>query len=426
MIIKELISFYRRNFKISLLMYVQITFFMVLISCFYSFLYDLDFEKNDMKKIYSGKAIYQIIDNYVNGDDYDKFINENDSLAKLKEFYNGLEKAQSFEYVTVADQHILLDNLNIEDRFVYGYENGKEIPIITMDDKYYKPVKSIQMNLKCAQYFNLKISDGSMWNENDFYCKEIMPILMGSSYKKIYKVGDIIHINYLNKNIKCIISGFLEESSKIYYMEQPEFYLDDYIIMPMINYDEPLSSTEENYQIMNYFNMVNGYLVIDNKKDSVYNMMKEVENIALTTGFDGYSFIGLNPHIKKYDDMINVLDENETLITLILKISCFLHILVILLLSFLQYEKEKFYYYCYIMQGASSYFIIMLKTFEIALIVGLSGATQIFILNSLMKIGEAASYMEAVKFGILIIISYVLLGSNLLLKNTELAMNRGE
>ncbi|RDU21839.1 hypothetical protein [Anaerosacchariphilus polymeriproducens] len=427
MLIKELILFYKRNLNICLFVYIQITIFMVLIGTFYSFIYDLDFENSDMKKMYEDNAIYQMIDNYVDGNEFNKFVVQKDSLSKLKNFYNGLENAESFHYITIANQHLLITDQSIPDKFAYGYANGMEVPSVNVDNKVYKPIKSLQINLNGAKFFNLKAAEGKVWNEEDFVIQNTMPIILGDSYHDIYKVGDKLHIKYLEKDINCIVIGFLEKNSKIFYQNNLEFYLDDYILMPMWNYImQPQSEFEARYQMMNYFNMINGYLVTKNNKNDINRMMQELESISKDASFDGYTFIGYNPHVKKYQDISVILQENKNLIKIILTMSCILNIILILFISYLQYKNERYYYNVFLIQGAKKSFIITLKFLEIMLIVLAAFLTQLYILNHLLKIGEFATYIKAGYIGVFVILSYVIFGTNLLLNNKELKIDKEE
>lgn len=427
MLIKELILFYKRNLNICLFIYIQITIFMVLIGTFNSFLFDLDFANSDMKKRYADHAIYQMIDNYMDGKEFNKFVSQKDSLSKLKNFYNGLENAKSFRYITIADQHILLSDQRIPDKFAYGYEDTTEVSTVNIDQQVYKQIKSLQINFNGVKFFNLKTAEGKMWSSEDFVRQKTMPIILGASYHGYYKVGDHLHINYLEKDIDCIVIGFLEKNSKIYYQNNLEFYLDEYVALPMWNERmQPQNEAEERYQMMNYFNMINGYLVTKNNKNDINEMLQELEGISAAASFDGYSFIGYNPHVRKYQDLSIVLQENRNLIRIILVISCILNVMLILLIAYLQYKSERYYYNVFLIQGAKKKFIIALKFFEIMILVLAAFLTQFYILNHLLQIGEFGTYMKAAYIGILIILSYVVFGTNLLFNKNELKIDKEE
>ena len=61
-----------------------ITLLLVFTGCLYSFLDAMNYEASGLKKVYEGKAIYQLIDNYCSGDDFDNFRQKSDSLEILK------------------------------------------------------------------------------------------------------------------------------------------------------------------------------------------------------------------------------------------------------------------------------------------------------------------------------------------------------
>lgn len=408
MLIKETGLYFKRNWKRSILIYVQITVFMLLIGVLFSFIQELDYTSEDMKKVYEGKAFYHMIDDYYSGDAFETFAEGEDSLQKLKKFYAALESADTFTYVTIADQHILTDDLTIQDKFIYGFEQSGESPVIPVDGRNYKPVKALQINEAGLQYFGLKADKGRILEHRDFACLDTIPVVLGSNYSGTYQTGDSFTVSYLNKNIECRVAGILEAGSKVYYMDTPEFYLDSYIIMPMTIMEEQPSGREEwDYQFRNYLNMVNGFLITDENEEASYAMVQELKDISAGTGFEGYTFIGQNPHVKKYDDLMLILRENRKLIQAVLLIAGFLNFVLILLISYLQGKEQHIYYYVFIMEGKQPSRILVCKLLEILLPVGAAYITHLAVLNSILIIGDYRSYIQALLLGGIVAAGYV-------------------
>lgn len=408
MLMKETGLYFKRNWKRSILIYVQITVFMLLIGVLFSFIQELDYTSEDMKKVYEGKAFYHMIDDYYSGDAFETFAEGEDSLQKLKKFYAALESADTFTYVTIADQHILTDDLTIEDKFIYGFEQSGESPVIPVDGRNYKPVKALQINEAGLQYFGLKADKGRILEHRDFACLDTIPVVLGSNYSGTYQTGDSFTVSYLNKNIECRVAGILEAGSKVYYMDTPEFYLDSYIIMPMtIMEGQPSGREEWDYQFRNYLNMVNGFLITDENEEASYAMVQELKDISAETGFEGYTFIGQNPHVKKYDDLMLILRENRKLIQAVLLIAGFLNFVLILLISYLQGKEQHIYYYVFIMEGKQPSRILVCKLLEILLPVGAAYITHLAVLNSILIIGDYRSYIQALLLGGIVAAGYV-------------------
>ncbi|MEC2346261.1 hypothetical protein P9H28_19510, partial [Paenibacillus barengoltzii] len=64
-------------------MYLQITVFLILFGTFVAFLQQLDYESRSLGEIYEGKAVYQLLDNYYDGEKYQDFNSQSDYLIKL-------------------------------------------------------------------------------------------------------------------------------------------------------------------------------------------------------------------------------------------------------------------------------------------------------------------------------------------------------
>lgn len=408
MLIEETVLYFKRNGIRSILMYVQITVFMLLIGTLFSFIQELDYSSEEMKKVYEGKAFYHMIDNYYSGDAFETFAGSDDSLEKLKKFYEALEQADTFTYVTMANQHVLTDDLTVEDKLIYGFEQSGQTPVVSVDGISYKPVKALQINERGAAYFGLEAASGRILENRDFLVRETMPVVLGSEYTGTYQIGDSFTVSYLENKIKCRVIGILKAKSKVYYLDTPEFYLDRYIIMPMtIMKEQPDGSAEWDYQFRNYLNMVNGFLITSDNEEAANSMAQELKEISAETGFDGYTFIGQNPHVKKYDDLMLMLRENRELIWVILLSAGILNLMLILIISHLQGKEQHIYYYVYIMEGKRPSWIFGCKLLEILVPVGAAYITHLAVLNFILIIGDYRSYIQALFLGMAVAAGYL-------------------
>lgn len=132
------------------------------------------------------------------------------------------------------------------------------------------------MNKQVIDFFNLSVSEGSLWNEKA--AEDIdgtMPVILGSSYKKLYKIGDVTSINYYNKPFNVKVIGFMKENSKVYFNNNTEFYLDKYFILPYQDLGNPVLENDELFQQISYFAMINGYVVTDNDPKKYKQLCKE-------------------------------------------------------------------------------------------------------------------------------------------------------
>ena len=133
-------------------------------------------DKDTVAKLYEDKAIYQLLDGYYEQDKFNSFIEKENSLTLLKNFYNELCVAKNFNYLAMFNQPIMikdfsnkLSEIPINSHPFYNGEPWKELP-------------SFQINQHAHEYFNISVSFGRVFNEADFENKRNLPVLIGSNY----------------------------------------------------------------------------------------------------------------------------------------------------------------------------------------------------------------------------------------------------
>ncbi len=156
MIFKELKLYFKKYKVITVMIYLQVTLILLLLGSFLYFVDSLKYEENGLKETYEGKALYQLIDNYVN-EDGEILMNSDNSLEIVKNYYNNLNSSKNFQYLNINNQAIGLINHNIDDIFKYGYELG-QIP--ETNNSNITPIKSIQINRQAFDFFKIDVSDG--------------------------------------------------------------------------------------------------------------------------------------------------------------------------------------------------------------------------------------------------------------------------
>lgn len=156
MIFKELKLYFKKYKVITVMIYLQVTLILLLLGSFLYFVDSLKYEENGLKETYEGKALYQLIDNYVN-EDGEILMNSDNSLEIVKNYYNNLNSSKNFQYLNINNQAIGLINHNIDDIFKYWYELG-QIP--ETNNSNITPIKSIQINRQAFDFFKIDVSDG--------------------------------------------------------------------------------------------------------------------------------------------------------------------------------------------------------------------------------------------------------------------------
>lgn len=280
---------YRDNKIETVILICQISIFVLLTGTLLAFTSEAHYGKTNLEKAYNDKIIYQIIDGYTDPDEFEAFRAEPNALNIIKNYYNELINANTFDYLAMFDQSVKSDDLH--------------------------DIKTFQMNKQAVNYFNLNVVNGRQFEEKDF-CdnNNVIPVLLGNIYKGSFKVGDTISVTYYQKKIQLQVIGFLRENTMVYFNGNPEFYLDEYIIMPYINYNDAKTEFDEWFQKIVYFSMINGYISVDSEDIASQNMKMELESISEKTGFYNYLFIGENPNVQKYRGLINIINKNYELI----------------------------------------------------------------------------------------------------------------
>lgn len=348
MILRELYYFFKSNKLVIVTSIFQISIFFILLGTFLSFSNEVMNGKNNIEKIYKNKAIYQLLDGYFNPDEFTEFRERENSLDILKNYYNELNSASSFQYLSMFNQKLFTDDLK-----------GVFPDIQMMEGRTTKVLDSFQINKQAYDYFTLSIVEGRQLSSEDFLDRgEIVPVIIGSNYKKYLAVGDTFEAIYYQKEVLLEVVGILQPDTFLYFNGDPEFYLDNSIIIPYVNYNNPKTEFEQWFQKIVYFAMINGYISIPIGDDFTNNMKEELEVIAHRSGFYNYLFIGSNPNTQPYIGLINVINSNYDLVKLLFYFLFFLNVVTICLQMCLIQKKRLPSLAVHYLHGASLSYLI--------------------------------------------------------------------
>lgn len=411
MIIKELLFYYRRYKTENIVLICQIAAFFILIGTFLAFTKDAHYGKSNIENAYKDKVIYKLIDGYHDPDAFEAFRAEPNSLNILKNYYNALNNASGFQYLAMYSQSITIDDMNE----VFPQESA------TTNNRHSKTINAFQMNEQAFKYFDLNLIKGRPFQSGDFKdTGNVMPVLMGSSYIDIFEVGDQLPAAYHQKEVTLEIIGFLHENTMIYFNGDSEFYLDQYIILPHINYNEPETEFDDWFQKIVYFAMINGYIAISPGDSSTHNMMMELETISEKTGFYNYNIIGSNPNIQQYRGLINILNKNYDLILSLLILSFLITMVTLGFQVYMMQKKRLHIMAIRYLSGATLQSLIRQLVMEVLLAVGLAALSGWIVLVRL-KISNMLIMLILLMIAIILTVGISLV-SIYKLKNTELML----
>lgn len=389
MIMNELKFYFKKYRTFLLIFYLQTTLFFITLGTFIAFVQQLNYESNGLQKRYEGKAIYQLLDNYYDGTRYKEFINRTDSLNRLKNYYKDLNSSDGFQYLAMFNHDISVESEGVLIKTSDSGEGNQEKQSKSNEDIFTQK-KSFQMNKQAQDFFGLASSEGRLFTDQDFKSplkSNIMPALLGSSYKNVYSIGDEINIKYYYKPITINIIGFIEENSRIYFNGDSEFFLDDHIIIPYIDYDEPESQIDKEFQQISYLAMINGYVVTDDAPVKTEYVLQKIDAIAMKNSIE-YSFIDFNPHFLRYRSLMTVIQENKLLLKSIFFSITVLYAIIINIILLLQQKRRRLSFAIHYINGATKMQLIKMQWMEVSSVLFTSYLTNFIIINRILVIGD--------------------------------------
>lgn len=198
------------------------------------------------------KTLYKVTDNFVNEKEKQLF-NQSDNVSVLKNFYEWEKHNDLFTYIICNQQNVGKEKDYFPSIFEIGYEVGQE----TLGT-----YKSLQVNNNFLNHFSISVSEGRLFNTNDYSSdNKTIPIILGHDYKTYCELNERITLYYMGKELNCEVIGFLPKDS--YYNNGYDLkLLDRYIILPSleINSDPSLNTCEKSFELKLYLDKCSGYL----------------------------------------------------------------------------------------------------------------------------------------------------------------------
>lgn len=307
-ILREIAFRLRSNWMEMTLLILQITILFVLVGTLQVFQKNARGDERRISRLYQGKSVYQLLDTYEEPDRLSQFFQESNSLPLMKGFYNELNRNKAFQYLVIDTQKMgLIDPQNrLTEYPSYDERTGA------------KSVNVIQLNQQACEYFHIQSEERLFFNSGDFDSgTKVVPILLGHRFSKQFQIGDRLKGELYLRDYEFQVMGFLKENFLVYYNGDPEFYLDDFVVMPSQDYlEDPTSPQERKHQQIVYLSKINGYIFLPEKESSYSDMMMTLESISEKSGFYDYNLLGHNPHVQRYRGLVNVLNQNINVIRL--------------------------------------------------------------------------------------------------------------
>lgn len=229
------------------------------------------------KNLFNNKEVYRLVDNTNVDRMMELYSNKNiDNTYKLYSFFKNNKK---FISLSAQDSNILIENFTEDEEFYYSMKDEEKYyvdPIENVKGKFLN-IKSYYIDSSYLSEFPLVLEKGRTFKKEDFEEKDTTPIILGSRYKKIYKIGDEFrYFDYISlKERKAKVIGILSEDS-YFFSNAGSVDLEDRVITPMSN----ITLANATFDKIQYW--FNGCMVITNsKKDTISEIRSESVKLKL-------------------------------------------------------------------------------------------------------------------------------------------------
>ncbi|MCY8499507.1 hypothetical protein, partial [Bacillus atrophaeus] len=173
--------------------------------------------------------MYQI-DDELRDEKEDAFLSSPSNVDKLRVLYEKFDSAKKFQFLNITQQPVGILNFNGPQSLLASFKENSIIEPYESetDHQMYDTIKAVQMNKQAMELLDIKLSKGELLPEKAFEYKENndIPVLLGSSYKGLYNVGDKITVEYLFNKMDVRVIGFMEKNTYTTIGQDSQIYLD--------------------------------------------------------------------------------------------------------------------------------------------------------------------------------------------------------
>ncbi|MBB2925534.1 hypothetical protein [Cellulomonas cellasea] len=261
--------------------------------------------------------LYSLVDTLTDPDAFSRFRESRQSLDTLGAFYSALDDRAELNYLSSFTQNVPVREFAGGDNFDagYGMPSGVRGPYVDpLSGHEVRDVKSIQMNRDTFDFYQLGLASGDAlpWESIDYRSGRV-PVLLGSNYQGVYEIGDYLQANLYSKEFTFEVSGFLEPASSMFYKNETNFYLDDYLLVPYPNTLDGFDEADQFFYGILYFAMVNGDITAS-KDLTADEVLEEISTVSRSTGFSDYSLINVPAYLVQFTLVKRIIQDNHALL----------------------------------------------------------------------------------------------------------------
>ncbi len=347
-------------------------------------------ERDAAENTYGGKAAFKIT---MDGDS-DSFnrVFGNENAGNIKALFDALKSDESFIFRYTKENMVDFFDPNNPDygaedfpaykeEFLVGYETGTSI---CYED--YIALKAFYADrLFCGEY-GIKIESGREFADSDFIIhspeKITLPVLLGSGYRDLYKVGDRIENAHFGteQTITLEVIGFFDRGSYFYDCNTTKQILDRYMVIPAVEtaYDGRQSDgryDDFTHAAYDTFKLYNTRILCD--EDESVLVMNRVMELMHEYGF---SELYLLPESEGYAAYLNHAREDTIASTVITVFIIAMIVIMICIQTYYRIIQSQKKYCILTLGGISSHQLFWLTAAE-TLLVFVMSAILFFIMK---------------------------------------------
>lgn len=310
-------------------------------------------DKEQLLAIYNGVRPFRLL--VSNG-------NKDVDIKKAKEFRDYLRNNDKFKLLIIQNRSFYIENFKGDGKFI---EQEDRNPFISPG---YSSIKNISFDSNFLEFFKLPVDEGRFLNKEDFNRTDVVPIVLGSNYREIYKLGDEFKAedNIHNKIYKYKVIGFLKEDS--YCLEDTQqvetINLNNYMLLP---YMDSFIDTEETFFRLDFYDSQGAIFSRNPEKNAEY--FNEIRSKSEEMDLYKYKYYSSEEQFKEFEGFVKSDLEQSTMIFSIVLLFCSIGIITSILSSI---DTRTTEFGIHLLCGAKISDIILRIVLETSMIIGCS------------------------------------------------------
>ena len=337
---------------------------------------------NDANKKISNSFGEKKLFSIQNNEDYATKLYAKDSIDDYKNFYDYLHN--EFKVIDMYEDNFFVEGFDSIENFIIP-----NTPPMDIEGDRYNILNSLTVNNNYFENFNIKLSNGRSFNNDDYNLKDNsseVPIILGSDYSEIFNLNDEVRFfdYYSNSEKTGKVIGFLEKGQ--FYIKKPVAIenitpLDKTVLIPTQPIKESSKDRVKFNNLRLYLQITNSYLL--DLDDSGISDIKDKSN---DFNFFDISIVNMDDSISVFKDLFK---QQQILyisiLILILSISSISMITNII--NSINDRKREFG--IYFAMGATKKDIVDLVVYEIFILIFSSALLSIFIIKRFNILGTS-------------------------------------